>query len=101
MPYIADSLEEDLAGLVELEEQLPDVDLQLRSIRKVYDRGRGKVSSVSSPLSITVAYGSRAVFRRNNSWHRSNGSTHLSPRDSVLLYSHLMPLSASGGSSSS
>ena len=44
VPTIANSLEEDLAVLLELEEQLPEVGSQIRDIRKVYDRGRDKAS---------------------------------------------------------
>ncbi|KAI1793542.1 hypothetical protein LXA43DRAFT_220516 [Ganoderma leucocontextum] len=50
VPHTADSLEEDLAVLVELEEQLPEVDHQLRGIRKVYDRGRDKAQQLMASL---------------------------------------------------
>ena len=44
MPHVRDTLEDDLAVLLELEEQLPEVGSQIRDIRKVYDHGREKVS---------------------------------------------------------
>ncbi|KAM5534678.1 hypothetical protein V8D89_011690 [Ganoderma adspersum] len=50
VPHTADSLEEDLAVLVELEEQLPEVDLQFRGIRKVYDHGRDKAQQLMASL---------------------------------------------------
>ncbi|EJF64124.1 hypothetical protein DICSQDRAFT_81142 [Dichomitus squalens LYAD-421 SS1] len=50
VPHIADSLEEDLAVLVELEEQLPEVGHQIRDIRKVYDRGRDKAQQLMASL---------------------------------------------------
>ncbi len=43
VPHVHETLEEDFATLVELEEQLPEVGSQIRDIRKVYDRGRDKV----------------------------------------------------------
>ena len=48
VPNITTSLEEDLAVLLELEEQLPEVGAQIRDIRQVYDRGRVKVCSFFS-----------------------------------------------------
>ncbi len=48
MPHVRDTLDEDLAVLIELEEQLPEVGSQIRDIRKVYDRGREKVSLLVS-----------------------------------------------------
>ena len=44
MPHVNDALEEDLAVLIELQEQLPEVGSQITDIRKVYNRGRDKVS---------------------------------------------------------
>lgn len=48
VPHVRDTLEDDLAVLLELEEQLPEVGSQIRDIRKVYDHGREKVSSFVS-----------------------------------------------------
>ncbi|KAI8974521.1 hypothetical protein BD414DRAFT_468037 [Trametes punicea] len=50
VPHIENSLEEDLAILAELEEQLPEVGSQIRDIRKVYDRGREKARDLMASL---------------------------------------------------
>ncbi|KAI0731315.1 hypothetical protein C8Q76DRAFT_613968 [Earliella scabrosa] len=50
VPHINDTLEEDLAVLVELEEQLPEIGSQIRDIRKVYDRGRDKAQQLMASL---------------------------------------------------
>ena len=72
VPHINDTLEEDLAVLVELEEQLPEIGSQIRDIRKVYDRGRDKVRRfVRRPQRRALTL--RSPLRRNNSWHRSSG----------------------------
>ncbi|KAI0708848.1 hypothetical protein C8T65DRAFT_727508 [Cerioporus squamosus] len=50
VPHVRDTLDEDLAVLVELEEQLPEVGSQIRDIRKVYDRGREKAQELMASL---------------------------------------------------
>ncbi|KAI0741568.1 hypothetical protein C8Q80DRAFT_1195009 [Daedaleopsis nitida] len=50
VPHITNTLDEDLAVLVELEEQLPEVGSQIRDIRKVYDLGRDKAKQLMSSL---------------------------------------------------
>ncbi|CDO75238.1 hypothetical protein BN946_scf185036.g2 [Trametes cinnabarina] len=50
VPHIESSLEEDLAILNELEEQLPEVGSQIRDIRHVYDRGREKARDLMASL---------------------------------------------------
>ncbi|KAI0794037.1 hypothetical protein C8Q74DRAFT_554014 [Fomes fomentarius] len=50
VPHVQETLEEDLAALVELQEQLPEVGSQIRDIRKVYDRGRDKAQQLMASL---------------------------------------------------
>ncbi|RPD64241.1 hypothetical protein L226DRAFT_611821 [Lentinus tigrinus ALCF2SS1-7] len=50
VPHVRDSLDDDLAVLLELEEQLPEVGSQIRDIRKVYDRGREKAQQLMASL---------------------------------------------------
>ncbi|KAI0372709.1 hypothetical protein BV20DRAFT_939323 [Pilatotrama ljubarskyi] len=50
VPHVESSLEDDLAILAELEEQLPEVGSQIRDIRRVYDRGRDKARDLMSSL---------------------------------------------------
>ncbi|KAF7794243.1 hypothetical protein EIP86_005375 [Pleurotus ostreatoroseus] len=50
VPYISHALQDDLAVLQELGEQLPEVGLQVKHIREVYDRGRGKAQELVKSL---------------------------------------------------
>ncbi|KAI0820325.1 hypothetical protein BC628DRAFT_1330500, partial [Trametes gibbosa] len=50
VPRVDHTLDEDLALLEELEEQLPEVGYQIRDIRKVYDSGRDRARDLMSSL---------------------------------------------------
>ncbi|KAH9852024.1 hypothetical protein C2E23DRAFT_731724 [Lenzites betulinus] len=50
VPHVEHTLDEDLAVLEELEEQLPEIGAQICDIRKVYDGGRARALDLMSSL---------------------------------------------------